>query len=99
MTPAWIAALTLVGFTLAALPVAVTLANLRAFRPAPWPPAGGRPPRVSVLVPARNEEGAIGRLCRDVLASEGVDLELLILDDGLQPGPRELEHGECFEHG
>lgn len=81
MTPAWIAVLTLVGFTLAALPVAVTLANLRAFRPAPWPSAGGRPPRVSVLVPARNEEGAIGRLCRDVLASEGVDLELLILDD------------------
>jgi hypothetical protein len=38
-------------------------------------------PAVSVLVPARNEEAAIGRLCRDVLASSGVDLELVILDD------------------
>jgi glycosyltransferase involved in cell wall biosynthesis len=35
-----------------------------------------------VLVPARNEEAAIGRLCADVLASEGVDVELVILDDG-----------------
>jgi glycosyltransferase involved in cell wall biosynthesis len=36
---------------------------------------------VSVLVPARNEEAAVGRLCADVLASTGVDLELVILDD------------------
>jgi hypothetical protein len=36
---------------------------------------------VSVLVPARNEEQAIGRLMGDVLASEGVDLELVVLDD------------------
>jgi len=80
MTAALIGGLAIVGLMLAALPAALTLANLRAFRPAP-PTPRGPPPRVSVLVPARNEERAIGRLCRDVLASEGVDLELVILDD------------------
>jgi len=80
MSPALIGGLAVVGLALAALPAVLTLANLRAFRPAPQRPAGPAP-RVSVLVPARNEERAIGRLCRDVLASEGVDLELVVLDD------------------
>lgn len=79
MSPALIGGLAVVGLALAALPAALTLANLRAFRTAP--PPGGQRRRVSVLVPARNEERAIGRLCRDVLASEGVDLELVVLDD------------------
>jgi hypothetical protein len=42
--------------------------------------------RVSVLVPARNEAAAIERLVGDVLASEGVDLELVILDDDSTDG-------------
>ena len=46
---------------LAAVPAALTLANLRLFRPPPEPAGRGPSPRVSVLVPARNEEGAIGR--------------------------------------
>ena len=69
------------GLVLAVIPALLTLGNLRLFRPPPEPPAGGPPPRVSVLVPARNEERAIGRLVADVLASEGVDLELVVLDD------------------
>jgi len=69
------------GLVLAALPALLTVANLRLFRPPPEPPAGGPLPPVSVLVPARNEERAIGRLIGDVLASEGVDLELVVLDD------------------
>jgi hypothetical protein len=69
------------GLVLAALPALLTVANLRLFRPPPSPPAGGPLPPVSVLVPARNEEQAIGRLMGDVLASEGVDLELVVLDD------------------
>jgi hypothetical protein len=69
------------GLVLAALPALLTVANLRLFRPPPEPPAGGPLPPVSVLVPARNEERAIGRLMGDVLASEGVDLELVVLDD------------------
>ncbi|MFM8735741.1 MAG: glycosyltransferase family 2 protein [Pirellulales bacterium] len=80
MSPAGIGILAVVALLLAVLPALLTLANLRAFRPPPAPPPGHRP-RVSVLVPARNEEQAIERLCRDVLASEAVDLELVILDD------------------
>jgi len=75
-----IGALSVAALALAALPALLTVANLRVFRPAPQPAAGTQP-RVSVLVPARNEAAAIGRLCRDVLASTGVDLELVILDD------------------
>jgi hypothetical protein len=69
------------GLVLSAIPALLTLANLRLFQPPPEPPAGGPPQRVSVLVPARNEERAIGRLVADVLASEGVELELVVLDD------------------
>jgi len=69
-----------VGLVLAAIPALLTIANLRIFQsPPPLPP--GPPPRVSVLVPARNEAAAIGRLMDDVLASEGVELELVVLDD------------------
>ena len=70
---------------LAALPAALTLANLRLFRAAPAPRPGSRP-RVSVLVPARDEEAAIVPLCRAVLASRDVELELVVLDDDSRDG-------------
>ena len=38
-------------------------------------------PRVSLLIPARNEAGAIEAAVRSGLASEGVELELIVLDD------------------
>jgi hypothetical protein len=42
----------------------------------------GQPvPPVTVCVPARNEEGNIGRCVGAILASEGVDLELIVVDD------------------
>ena len=85
MSPLAIGILATVAVALAALPALLTLANLRAFARAPQP-TGAALPRVSVLVPARNEEAAIGRLCRDVLASAGVDLELVILDDDSRDG-------------
>jgi hypothetical protein len=73
---------------LAAIPAALTIANLRCFRPAPQAGqgAGAGGPRVSVLVPARNEAAAIGRCAEAVLASRGVDLELVVLDDGSTDG-------------
>jgi hypothetical protein len=55
MSPTLIGSLAVVGLALAALPAALTLANLRAFRPAPPAPRGGTRPQLSVLVPARNE--------------------------------------------
>jgi len=82
VSPVVLLVLAWAGLVLAALPALLTLANLRLFRPPPEPPsADATPPRVSVLVPARNEERAIGRLMADVLASDGVDLELVVLDD------------------
>ena len=94
MSSGWIGLLAIVGLALAALPAGLTIANLRAFLPAPpLPPQGDRVPEVSVLVPARNEAAAIGRLCRDVLASEGVDLELVILDDDSRDATAEIVMG------
>ena len=78
MTPAWLA---LPALALAALPAGLTLANLRFFTRSPRPPPGTPPPRVSVLVPARDEAKVIGRLAATVLANRDVDLELVVLDD------------------
>jgi hypothetical protein len=92
MSPVTIGILTFVALALAALPALLTIANLRAFAPPAAAPDGSTP-RVSVLVPARNEAAAIGRLCRDVLASTGVDLELVILDDASDDGTAGIVRG------
>ncbi len=71
-TLAWIALFLAVG------PLLLGLWNLTLYRvPAP---AQGRP-AVSVLIPARNEEANIGEACAAVLASTGVEVELIVLDD------------------
>jgi cellulose synthase/poly-beta-1,6-N-acetylglucosamine synthase-like glycosyltransferase len=71
--------LALLGLALAALFAGMTAVNLRAYRPPP-PSTGTR--RVSVLVPARDEEANMGALLDALLASRGVDLEVIVLDDG-----------------
>lgn len=86
MTATAIGTLALIAVALAALPALLTTANLRVFTRAPRPQDASTPPRVSVLVPARNEAAAIERLARDVLASRDVDLELVILDDDSTDG-------------
>jgi hypothetical protein len=76
-----LAALALV---LAAIPALMFHANLREYRP---PPAASRLPgdakgrSLSVLIPARNEESTIGAALQAVLASRGVDFEVVVLDD------------------
>ena len=88
-------ALAVAAFLLAALPALLTLANLKLFARAPeWNGAGegaGEEHQdgvgaqaagaVSVLVPARNEAATIVRMATAVLASRGVALELVVLDD------------------
>ena len=74
-------ALTLVAVTLAALPAWLFVRNLCAYLPPPHPVDGAAPPRVSVLIPARNEEQSIQAAVEAALASEGVELEILVLDD------------------
>jgi cellulose synthase/poly-beta-1,6-N-acetylglucosamine synthase-like glycosyltransferase len=71
------------SFVLALIPAVVFRSNLRAYRvpTAPALPAGTPVPRVSVLVPARNEERSIERAVQAALASRGVELEVIVLDD------------------
>jgi len=59
----------------------ISLSNLRYLRrlhkykpPAIWP-------RISVLVPARNEEANIGKCVSDLLAQDYPDYQLIVLDD------------------
>ena len=87
MTPPGIVLLAVVEAVLAALPAGLTLLNLRAFRRAP---SAGPLRSVSVLVPARNEAAALPRLVEDVLASRGIDLELVVLDDDSTDGTGEI---------
>ena len=68
----------IVVLALAFGPVALALWNLALYRrPAP---ARGRP-AVSVLIPARNEAANIADAVACVLASRGVEVELVVLDD------------------
>ena len=70
-----------VALALAALPALLYLANLALYRTPPLPGTDTALPGVSVLIPARNEEGAIEGAVRSVLASRGVTLEVVVLDD------------------
>ena len=61
-------------------PTVMFCLNLRDYVP---PPLAGDVtlPRVSVLIPARNEEAAIGAAIEAVLASRGVAFEVVVMDD------------------
>ena len=59
-------------------PAALSLLNLWLYR---TPEPARNRPSVSVLIPARNEEANIGSAVAAVLASEGVELDLVVLDD------------------
>ena len=67
-----------VCLALAALPLGMTLWNLRELR---IPAAANGTPAISVLIPARNEEVNIAAACAAVLASQGAAIELIVLDD------------------
>jgi hypothetical protein len=76
--------LTAAVVVIAAIPALMFRANLRAYRPPPAAPRLGRDgpvPALSVLIPARNEERAIDAAVQAVLASRGVELEIVVLDD------------------
>ena len=78
----------------AALPAALTAVNLCVFRgpkrPADREGDGGELPRVSLLIPARNEAGGIGECLHAALGSVGVDLEVVVLDDASTDGTGEV---------
>lgn len=67
-----------VSLALALIPAMTMVLNWRLFT---TPSPTRRPPRVSVLIPARNEAANIGPACASVLANRDVELELLVMDD------------------
>jgi glycosyltransferase involved in cell wall biosynthesis len=67
---------------LALIPLVNFSSNLWLFRRLPANSAGDDALLpVSVLIPARNEASVIARAMHSVLANEGIDLELIVLDD------------------
>jgi hypothetical protein len=69
-----------VSLALAAVPALLFLVNLFVYRKTAKM-HGPVAPAVSVLIPARNEEGSIGAAVEAALASRGVTLEVVVLDD------------------
>jgi hypothetical protein len=67
-------------FLLAAIPAWNFWRSLRLYQP-PATQAPGSRPTVSVLIPARNEERGIAAALTAALASKGVELEIVVLDD------------------
>lgn len=62
-------------------PALLFLRNIREYRGPRALAAVGERVKVSVLIPARNEEGSIGGALEAALANEGVELEVVVLDD------------------
>ena len=66
---------------------AAIIKGVRTFNddPAVVPSTGPRlpdkPPRLSVLIPARNEEGRIGKTVESLLSQDYPDFEVIVLDD------------------
>ncbi len=85
MTGFWLQHQTgLIGFVLVLLMIA--LSNLRALRRLGGWPLPLHFPRLSVLVPARNEEENIGPCARSLLSQTYPDFEVLVLDDNSSDG-------------
>ncbi|MFL6137541.1 MAG: glycosyltransferase [Frankiaceae bacterium] len=82
MAPRLSAAVVAAGSALAAAGTAHAMANARLLRrPPAQAPRCAR--RVSALVPARDEQGSIGRCVASLLAQRGVPhLEIVVVDDG-----------------
>jgi hypothetical protein len=76
--------LSFLALALGAMPAVLFCANMRAYRPPQFFAADNRSPMISVLIPARDEETSIGSAVRSVLASEGVTVEVIVLDDHSQ---------------
>jgi Glycosyl transferase family 2 len=72
------------------IPALLFWRNLRRYAP---PPAPVGRPAVSVLIPARDEERSIRGAVEAALASRGVDLEVIVLDDHSRDRTAEIVRG------
>lgn len=84
-------ALALVAAALALLPLLLAISNLRLFRAPAGPPPPGT--SVSILIPARNEEGNIAACVGAALASKDVSVEVVVLDDHSDDGTAAIVEG------
>ncbi len=75
-----ILALVALALFFSGLPCWLYFRNVKQFR-VPEISTGGTPERISVLIPARNEEAGIAKALEAVLANTGVELEVIVLDD------------------
>ena len=73
--------LAVISLGLAVIPLAVYCRHGLAFTPPRRDLDADMTGTVSVLIPARNEEASIGPALGAVLASQGVELEVVVLDD------------------
>lgn len=83
----------LIALWLALFPAVLGAMNLRLL---PRPQAGAPPESVrlvSVLIPARNEAANIEACVRAALASDGVPVEVVVIDDGSEDGTGEIVAG------
>ncbi|MGA7158820.1 MAG: glycosyltransferase family 2 protein [Acidobacteriaceae bacterium] len=80
----------------AAVPAVMFMVNLRRYV-APRAAKSVEPERVAVLIPARDEERNIGACLRSVLASRGVELEVVVLDDGSTDGTAQVVRAIALE--
>lgn len=71
----------LVALVLAAVPAALFVVNLLFYRRTAPVQSSSRTQALSVLIPARNEEGNIRATLEAVLANRGADFEIIVLDD------------------
>jgi hypothetical protein len=72
--------LSIAGLALALVPAVMVAVNLRHYRTPPLIEEKATP-HVSILIPARDEEPRIARAVETALASRGVDLEVVVMDD------------------
>lgn len=89
MSSAWVQHQVGILFFLSVL-LLVLLTNMKYLGRLGSREAGGELPRVSVLVPARNEENNIEPCVRSLLCQEYDDFEVLVLDDGSEDRTLEI---------
>lgn len=77
----------------------VEVTSLRRMPPASSYPPPPALPRVSLLVPARDEEDDVGACLRSLLAQDYPDFEVLALDDGSTDGTRHVMDTVAVEDG
>lgn len=68
-------------FLFAAVPCVLYFRNVKLYRPPPMAIHSTQLPRVSVLIPARNEERSIAAAVESIRESAGVVWECIVLDD------------------